>query len=626
MPVEVFNAQERVAKEEPITGFVPYQHPVKVDAPPDGPEWIHEIKFDGYRLQAHVAAGQVKLYTRNGHDWTVRFPDLADDLSDLPDCVLDGELCAVDAEGQPDFSALQAAVRSRRNAGALVYFPFDVLSREGVDLRSRPLVERKAALASIVSLATSSRVRRVDHFEQGGRALLQSACELRLEGIVSKRKDAPYQTGQRSDAWRKAKCRPTVEVAIVGWRSDGPTLRYLLAAARDGDRLRYAGRIQTGFSGRNAAGLITRLKELATDLPPAELTGRPSSSTGVQWVAPLIHAELDVAEVTASGKLRQASFRRWRDEAASGQVDVLAAAASPKPRPRARPSEPPPQEHARVAPHPNAEAIKDYLSKVAEWVIPYLKGRPCSVLLMPAKPPRTDDFERHADQRKSSIALDERVGRIEVASTGKGYFTFDDLPALKAAVDAGAVEFHPWQSLPAQPDLAGRFIVDLDPGEGVEFAQVIEGAHLVREHLRRLGLISFVKTTGGKGLHVVAPFEQAPDRPVGWTRSKAFIRRACETLAAADPKMFTAKLAKSERGGRLFLDYLRNGQTNTAAALLTPRLREGLPVSMPLRWEDLDERLQPMMFDMKTAAERLSGEADPWAGYASGRPVLADLL
>jgi bifunctional non-homologous end joining protein LigD len=292
--------------------FVEFQHPKLVAQPPTGGHWLHEIKFDGYRLQVRVQGGVVQIHTRNGHDWTAKFPELAADAGRLVDCILDGELCALDERGQPNFSALRAAISPGKTAD-LVFFAFDALWAPREDLRSYALPGRKAWLRKILDGAPSPRLRWVDHFETGGRALLTSACALELEGVVSKRRDSTYRGG-RSDAWVKAKCRPSQEVVIGGWKQQpGRPFEALLVGVYEGGRLRYAGSVKTGF-GRGASGLMSRLLALETDALPFAAGEPPRKASDIHWTRPELVANVDIAEWTASGKLRQSSFKGLRDD------------------------------------------------------------------------------------------------------------------------------------------------------------------------------------------------------------------------------------------------------------------------------------------------------------------------
>ncbi len=296
----------------PMPDFLEFQHPRLVSEPPGGGAWIHEIKFDGYRLQVRIEGGRATIFTRNGHDWTGKFPELSADLATLPDCILDGELCALDANGHPNFSKLRASI-SPGKTSVLVYFAFDLLWANGEDLRPFALLTRKAELAKLFDAAHSKRLRYVDHFEVGGPNLLLSACRMTLEGIVSKRRDATYKAG-RSEVWLKSKCRPGQEVVIGGWvQEPGRAFKSLLVGVYDDGALRYAGSVKTGF-GRGTERLLPRLKELETQAMPFAAGDPPRKTSEIHWTRPELVANVEIAEWTASGKLRQCSFKGLRDD------------------------------------------------------------------------------------------------------------------------------------------------------------------------------------------------------------------------------------------------------------------------------------------------------------------------
>ncbi|MBC6982982.1 DNA ligase D [Caulobacter sp. 17J80-11] len=641
--------QERPIKAKPAKGTKTARMPEHVepqlcklvDRPPSGPGWVHEIKFDGYRVQARVERGKATLWTRKPLDWTARFPEIARDCAALPDCYLDGEICALDKEGRPDFSGLQAALSSGQT-GELVFFLFDATFAEGEDLRKRPLDARKARLEVLLEDAgASSRLRFVDHFDMGGEAVLKSACRMGLEGVVSKRRDAPYRSG-RSDTWTKSKCRGGQEVVIGGWTTTGSKFRSLLAGMwRDG-KLAYVGRVGTGFGGDKVKVLLPQLKAVAAKDSPFSGAGAPRGGADVHWVKPELVAEIAHAGWTGDGNVRQASFKGLREDKSAQEVvpETPEAREAVSHRPPARSSAGKqgapvvlgvtlsnPDKllwpDSDVGPAASKLDLARYYETVAEHLLPYVKGRPCSIIRTPDGITGERFFQRHAGAGQSKL-----VTLTTVSGDRQPYIQFDTAEALIAAAQIGATELHPWNCLPGKPEIPGRFVFDLDPDEDLPFERVIAAARELKGRLEALGLASFLKTTGGKGLHVVTPFMQPAKSPVAWPEAKAFAKALCERVAADDPDAYTTNMSKKVRGGRIFLDYLRNDRMATAVALLSPRARPGATVSFPLTWAQARKGLDPKKYTLHTAPGLLK-RGDPWAGYEEAaaplKPAIAKL-
>jgi bifunctional non-homologous end joining protein LigD len=636
------------------------------NAPPGG-GWAHEIKFDGYRMQMRVEKGRVVLRSRSGLDWTHRFPEIAVDAADWPDCLLDGEIVALDGKGMPTFPGLTTALSTGKTAG-LVFYVFDLLFQEGLDLRELPLTERKQRLAEVMERLepAEGRLRYVDHFITPGSAVLESACRMDLEGIVSKRVEAPYRSG-RSESWVKAKCRGGQEVVIAGWTSEGERFRSLIVGVHRDGRFAHVGRVGTGFTQDSGAALAKRLRKIESDTSPFAGPGAPKKAAGVHWVRPELVAEIEFAGWTADGNVRQASFKGLREDKAASDVvhetqrdiahsiapgaahdaveDAERAASAPtgttvksKPKLAAKAARthagPGGSEEVRrvtitKADKPLWPATEDtpaftkldlarYLDAVGERMILHFRGRPVSIVRTPEGIQGERFFQRHAMPGQSPL-----VSLMDFQER-KPYIAADTIEALIALGQVGATEMHPWNNHPFEAEIPGRLVFDLDPAEDVAFDEVVTAAKEVRERLTALGLESFCKTTGGKGLHVVTPFTQEKN-PSNWPTAKAFARAVCAQMAADSPEQYVLNMSKKVRGGRIFLDYLRNDRMATAVGPYSPRARDGAPVSMPVTWKQVKKGLDPRAYTIATVPPLLK-KADPWADYDAGARPLSQAL
>lgn len=635
----------------PIPGFVPPQLCRLVDRPPGGGGWAHEIKFDGYRLQLRVSSGSARLKTRKGLDWTDKFATIAAEARELPDCLIDGEAVALDRHGVPSFAALQAALAAHDTRN-VVFFAFDLLYGGGRDLRRLPLEERKKRLQALLApRANAEHVRYVDHFESGADALLKSACRMQLEGIVSKRLDAPYTSG-RGDAWTKAKCRGGQEVVIGAWTGERGACRSLLAGVFSEGRLIYVGRIGTGYGAEVVRALLKRLVPLASDVNPFSGAPPPTRKSDVHWVRPELVAEIEFSGWTGSGMIRQAAFKGLREDKPAREVTTElpaepTAERSPE-EPLARAAGRRVAHHARrhvarraessaedsplvlgvrisnpdkpLWPHANDGRpvtkleLAQYYASVGSWMIGHLTGRPCSLVRAPDGIGGQHFFQRHAMPGTSSL-----LETTKVSGDRKPYLRIDRVEGLVAAAQIAAVELHPWNSQPGTPDRPGRLVLDIDPAPDVSFDRVVAAALELRERLESLGLECFCKTTGGKGLHVVTPL--AGGERIDWPTAKTFAQTVCAQMAADSPDRYLVTMSKKARAGRIYLDYLRNDRFATAVAPLSPRAREGAPVSMPLQWSQVRAGLAPARFTLRTAPGLLA-KTRPWSGYdEAARPL-----
>lgn len=621
-----------------MPAFVPPQLCTSVERPPAGGDWLHEIKFDGYRIQMRVENAAVTLKTRKGLDWTTKFGSaISTAASKLPDCLIDGEIVALDHRGSPDFAGLQAAL-SDGETGDLIFFAFDLLFLEGEDLRSRLLVDRKRALENLLEKVYKKQqaaIRYVEHFENGGDAVLKSACRMSLEGIVSKRADAPYASG-RSDSWTKAKCRAGHEVVIGAWSSNGSQFRSLMAGVWRGDHLVYVGNIGTGFGGEKVSRLMPALKAAASEKNPFGGKNAPRKKADVHWLRPDLVAEIEFAGFTGAGMIRQAAFKGLRQDKPAREVEAETPAPSDKtavavPAPaRARTRGDPKPGDGVVMGVPLSRPDKilwpdegegavtkldlaRYFEDVGAWMMEHLKGRPCSIIRAPDGIGGQRFFQRHSMKGGSNL-LEE----VSVSGDRKPYVQIDRIEGLAAVAQSAGVELHPWNNQPGDPALPGRLVFDLDPAPDVDFDVVIEAAKEMRDRLSGLGLVSFCKTTGGKGLHVVTPLSHPKKgQRLNWDQAKQFARDVCSSMAADAPDRYLINMSKAKRTGKIFLDYLRNDRFSTAVAPLSPRARPNAPVSMPVTWPQVKAGLDPASYTIHTVP-RLLKKSKAWADYCEG--------
>jgi bifunctional non-homologous end joining protein LigD len=632
-----------LAKARSISGpppdFVDPQLCRVVGRPPDDAGWAHEIKFDGYRMQLRVVGRRVTLKTRKGLDWTDKFPAIARAARSLPDALIDGEIVALDDDGIPNFAALQAAL-SEHKTDNLVFFAFDLLFADDEDLRSMPLSERKERLAALLDDG-GSRLRYVEHFDTGGDGVLQSACEAGLEGIVSKRLDAPYASG-RAGAWTKAKCRGGHEVVIGAWTTTQGRFRSLLAGVwRDGHFV-YVGRVGSGFSADKVDALLPRLKAVAADNSPFTGANAPRRDPSVHWVKPELVAEIEFAGWSDAGIVRQAAFKGLRLDKPAEEVEaeLPAAPSTPGATLAAEPEAKAPARRGRVAvmdvpiTHPDKALwpdggdgqpvskldLAEYYAAMADWLVPHIAGRPCSIMRAPDGIAGECFFQRHAGPGMSHL-----LTAITVSGDRKPYLQIDRAEGLIAVAQVAGVELHPWNCAPGRPDIPGRLVFDLDPAPDLAFTAVIDAAQELRARLETLGLPTFCKTTGGKGLHVVVPLKAPKSGGPDWDAAKAFARSVCARMEQDSPDRYLINMAKAQRTGRIFLDYLRNDRMSTAVAPLSPRARPGATVSMLLDWPQIRAGLDPKRFTIRTAP-KLYAKNKPWQGYDEAASLLAPAI
>ena len=654
---------------ESMLRFVPPMLPSLVAEPPRGGDWVHELKMDGYRLQAHCAGGDCRLFTRQGNDWTDRFGELAAALAPLTNprdrraaLVLDGEAVAVDAEGRSDFSALQQYQKSGRSSQhTLAYFAFDLLHLGGETVGDRPLLWRKERLREQLAQASDSRIQYLSHVAQDGDALLQQCRMLKLEGIISKRADRPYRSGRTLD-WLKCKCRfrePFVVGGIEVEQESRQLSSLLLGYFAAGGQLIFAGRVGTGWS-QAEADLLLRLAEQSRQAaspfskPVPGPAARRSGALTVFWTQPKHVVEVSFTGWTHGSVLRQPAWlslvpdhspervtvenlfgdhpadappRRGRVGSVASDRSQPAAAAGPKRSGTQRTKWESTQLRAvpgltisnpdRVL-YPDEGITKEqlvgYLIQVSRWMLPHLRGRPVSFVRCPQGVGGSQYFQRHP-QRGFPAA----IRPLTLPGEEKQYLMVESAEALVAAGQISVLELHPWGCRSDRPDRPDRMILDLDPDPSVPWRKVTAAAVEIRQRLTEQGVASWLKTTGGKGLHVVVPL----NRRHSWELVLEFASRTAHAMAGDEPQTYVATMSKSARKGRIYIDYHRNHPHATAVAAYSPRARPGAPVATPIAWDELPAVRSGDQFTLENLPQRLRElDEDPWGDLPNSPQTL----
>jgi bifunctional non-homologous end joining protein LigD len=654
-------SKKKSKARDPLPDFVPPALATLRETPPTGSGWVHEIKFDGYRIQARLNHGDVRLLTRKGLDWKNKFPNIADAVAALPadTALIDGEIVVEDASGHSNFSMLQAALKEGR-VDRFVYYVFDLLYLDGRDLRDLPLIERKAALKHLIEEAEipGKAIRYSEHFEEDGAVVLRQACSMQLEGIVSKRIDAPFRSG-RVETFIKTKCANAQEFVVGGYSPSTVMPRAIGALAvgyYDNGRFNYAGRIGTGYSQATARDLWKRLHPLEVKTPPFDqIPAAERRRRDVNWVEPKMVIESNFRGWTGDGLVRQAAFKGVREDKPAKEVvreapaavdksvnssddhaetrsaaeatKVMAkkskvvtkaakparpAAKTPAKKPAARSAKPWKEGDVKFT-HPDRvywvdvgitkQDLADYYRGVWDWMAPHVIDRPLSLVRCPDGTKGECFFQKHA-----SAGLTEKNLRTVIDKNRRQIIAVEDLDGLLSLVQAGVLEVHVRGSLIDRLDLCDRIVFDLDPGEGVGWPDIVKAARDVHARLAAIKLESFVKLSGGKGLHVVVPIVGTD-----WDTTKTFVQAFALSMAADDPERYVAKMTKSIRGGKIFVDYLRNSLEQTSVAAYSTRARPGAPVSVPVTWQELGRTTGGNQYTVLNIMKRLKGlKHDPW--------------
>src|SRR5438270_6423683 len=604
-----------------------------VDEVPTGESWIHEYKYDGYRLLLAVGEGVATAWTRNGKDWSDKFKVLVKAAAKLPaGCLLDGEAVAIDEQGKPSFQLLQSTLKDQKGAN-LAFYAFDLLIDRGEDIRKLPTIERKQHLAALLK-GSPSPIVFGDHVIGHGEELFREVCKQGGEGIVAKRSAAPYRAGRTRD-WLKVKCIQRQEFVIVGWSQSDKRLgfRSLLLAVSEKGKLTYVGKVGTGFNAKLIDELMERMEPLAVERMPVEVPR--ADRKGAHWIKPELVAEIAFSEFTDDGILRHPSFIALREDKPAKDVvrempkhlDQVAKERSPTPS------------KTKKRPHRAAEDfgieisspervifpelgltkkdLADYYAAVEPLIMIDAAKRPMTLIRCPGGRTGECFFQKHDKgtfgPHVKQIPIAEKDGHTE------DYLYFDDIRGLLASVQMGTVEFHGWGSKVEKVEYPDRLVFDLDPDVGLDFAKVKEAALRLRGLLQDLGLKTFPLLSGGKGIHVVVPLDASKD----WPTVKSFADRFSRAISEAEPETFTANIRKVQRKGRIFLDWLRNQRGATAVMPYSARAREGAPVSAPVAWEELDRYDSGHHFSIRDADELLQrAQSKALAGWGKAKQAL----
>lgn len=602
-----------------------------VEKAPQG-RWSYEIKFDGYRIMARIDHGDVKLFTRNGHDWTHKLPKQAQALAalNLESAWLDGEMVLADEQGVPDFQALQNAFDAGASANIL-YYLFDLPYLNGVDLREVPVEERRVALSTVLKLNQDPLLRFSDSFDEAPEALLDSACQMQMEGLIGKRLGSPY-VSRRSSDWIKLKCKHRQEFVVVGY-TDPKGSRNAFGALllglhdRDSGQLRYAGKVGTGFNETTLKRIYEQLKPLQAKKPSVVNPPSGFEAQGVHWLNPVLLAQVAFAEMTKEGSVRHAVFHGLRDDKpAKGITEEQPKVVK---SPEKKPAQPAPSQmglgegKVRIT-HPDRVIdassgttkvqLAEYYASVAEWVLPELKDRPVALVRAPDGIAGELFFQKNAER----LAI-PGITTLDKELTGQPVMIINNAQALIGAVQMSTVELHTWNATADNLDRPDRFVLDLDPDPALPWKSMVEATHLTLSVLDELGLKAFLKTSGGKGMHLVVPLI----RKLGWDEVKDFSHAIVSHMAKLLPERFCAVSGPKNRVGRIFIDYLRNGYGATTICAYAVRTREGLPVSVPIFREEVAELKGGDQWNVHTVHERLAevGNA-PWADLKKTRQTI----
>jgi len=604
--------------------FQPVQLATLVDAVPTGNDWIHEYKYDGYRLLISTGGGAATAWTRKGNDWSDKFRSIVKAAAELPaGCLIDGEAVALGDNGKPDFQLLQSTLKG--GDADLAFYAFDLLVDQGEDIRKLPNLERKERLAALLK-AVNPPILYGDHVIGKGEALFDAICAEGGEGIISKKAKAPYR-GDRGKNWLKIKCIQRQEFVIVGWQASDKRrgFRSLHLAAKEGRKLTYAGKVGTGFNTAMIHDLSEQMKPLATDQPAVEIPR--AARRGSHWIEPKLVAEIAFTEFTSDGVLRHPSFIALREDKPANEV--VREKAEHLPKSAKKPEETTAASFGIKISNPDREIfpgdkltkgdLADYYAAIEALMLVDMARRPISLIRCPQGRAKHCFFQKH-----DNGSMGEHVKQVPVKESDgevQDYLYVEDARGILACVQMGTIEFHGWGSKVKPLEKPDRLVFDLDPDVGLDFNKVKQAAVRLRALLADLGLVTFPMLTGGKGIHVIAPL----DASVAWPKVKNFAERFSRAIAEAEPEIFTANIRKNQRKGRIFLDWLRNQRGATAVMPYSARAREGAPVAAPIAWEELDSFKGGNAFSIRDADELIERASSKLlSGWGKAEQALPD--
>jgi len=622
------------AKPAPLPETFKPQLATLVESVPDG-DWRYEIKFDGYRIMARIETGKVQLFTRNGHDWTAKMPQQAEALAalGLESAWLDGEVVVPNEEGTPDFQALQNAFEIGRS-GTIIYYLFDLPYLNGMDLREVPLEERRAALSQLLEANDNELLRFSTDFTEQPESVLDSACQMKLEGLIGKRAGSTY-VSKRSNSWVKIKCKNRQEFIIVGFTDPKGTRSgfgaLLLGLHNDEGELHYAGKVGTGFNQATLKSLHAKLKPLKIDKSPLAKAPPAADVRGAHWLKPELMCEVAFAEMTRQGVIRHSVFHGLRSDKPAQVITHERPAKAPKAKSKA--ADKSASSAGGKIKISNPERVIDksigatkmelarFYAEVAPWALPHLRQRPLALVRAPEGIEGELFFQKHTE--KLSIP---HITQLDTALFPKhaALMTIDSVEALVSAAQMGTIELHTWNAVAPVLDHPDRFVLDLDPDPALPWKRMVEATQLTQTLLDEIGLQSFLKTSGGKGLHILVPLKPTQS----WKDVKAFSQAIAQYMAKLLPQHFSAVSGPKNRVGRIFIDYLRNSQGASTVAAYSVRAREGLSVSVPIHRDELAELKGANLWTIRNLMSRLEeqGDDDPWNGIdETEQTITADM-